>query len=92
MKVLSFSGSLRTESTNKKLAREAVRLLGAPLLARAEFVDLGDYPMPIYDGDQERNEGIPDAVSQFGAKIAEVDALIIATPEYNGSISRLYAR
>jgi NAD(P)H-dependent FMN reductase len=87
MKVLSFAGSLRTESTNKKLAREAVRLLGAPLLARAEFADLRDYPMPIYDGDQERNEGIPDAVSEFGAKIAEADALIIASPEYNGSIS-----
>jgi NAD(P)H-dependent FMN reductase len=86
MKVLSFAGSLRTGSTNKKLAREAVRLLGAPLLARAEFVDLRDYPMPVYDGDLERN-GIPDAVGRLGAKIAEAPALIIATPEYNGGIS-----
>jgi NAD(P)H-dependent FMN reductase len=48
MKVLSFAGSLRTESTNKKLAREALRLLSAPLLARAEFVDLRGCPMPVY--------------------------------------------
>jgi NAD(P)H-dependent FMN reductase len=87
MRVLSFAGSLRTESTNKKLAREAVRLLGAPRLAKAEFVDLRDYPMPVYDGDHERNYSIPNTVSQLGAKIAEADALIIATPEYNGSIS-----
>jgi chromate reductase len=87
MKVLSFAGSLRTDSTNKKLAREALRLLAASLLARTEFIDLRDYPMPIYDGDQERNNGVPHAVTQLRAKIAEADALIIATPEYNGSIS-----
>jgi chromate reductase, NAD(P)H dehydrogenase (quinone) len=87
MKVLLFAGSLRTESTNKKLAREAARLLSASLLAQTEFVDLRDYPMPIYDSDRERNDGIPNAVTRLGAKVAEADALIVATPEYNGSIS-----
>lgn len=87
MRFLSFAGSLRTESTNKKLAREAIRLLGAPSLASAEFVDLRDYPMPIYDGDQERNDGIPDAVRRLAAHIAEAGALIVSTPEYNGGIS-----
>jgi NAD(P)H-dependent FMN reductase len=86
MKVLSFAGSLRKESSNKKLAREAVRLLDSHALARAEFADLREYPMPIYDGDQEK-EGIPEAVIRLGAGIAEADALIVATPEYNGSIS-----
>src|SRR5438128_4601914 len=87
MKVLSFAGSLRKETSNKKLAREAVRLLDGFCLARVEYADLRDYPMPINDSDQEQDEGIPHAVVRFGTRIAEADALIGATPEYNGSIS-----
>ena len=87
MKVLVFAGSLRRDSVNKKLAREAARVLVEHSLARAEFVDLRDYPMPLYDGDREQNEGLPDEVVKLGARIAEADALIVATPEYNGSIS-----
>jgi chromate reductase, NAD(P)H dehydrogenase (quinone) len=87
VKVLAFAGSLRTDSANKKLAREAVRLLTEHSLARAEFADLRDYPMPIYDGDREQNEGLPDEVIKLGGRIGEADALIVATPEYNGSIS-----
>ncbi len=87
MRFLSFAGSLRTGSSNKKLAREAVRLLGAPIPGTAEFIDLRDYPMPLYDGDQERDDGVPDCVHRLAAKIVDVDALIVATPEYNGSIS-----
>jgi len=86
MKILAFAGSLRRDSYNKKFAREAVRLSAAQGEARAEFVDLRDYPMPLYDGDRER-EGIPDSVVALGTRISEADALIIATPEYNGSIS-----
>jgi NAD(P)H-dependent FMN reductase len=87
MKILAFAGSLRTHSANKKLAREAVRLLTEHSLARAEFADLRDYPMPVYDGDREQNEGLPDQVLKLSARLAEADALIVATPEYNGGIS-----
>src|SRR5215469_2672392 len=86
MKVLAFAGSLRRDSHNKKFAREAVRLLATQGEAKAEFLDLRDYPMPLYDGDRER-DGIPDSVLALGTRIADADALIIATPEYNGSIS-----
>jgi chromate reductase len=87
MKVLAFAGSLRRDSFNKKLAQEAVRLLAGNAPVRAEYLDLRDYPTPIYDGDLERTEGIPDGVTRLGAKVAEADALIVATPEYNGGIS-----
>src|SRR5262245_32316278 len=86
MKVLAFAGSLRPDSRNQKLAREAVRLLLVHGEAAAEFVDLRDYAMPLYDGDIER-AGIPDSITALGTRIAEADALVIATPEYNGSIS-----
>jgi NAD(P)H-dependent FMN reductase len=85
MKLLVFAGALRKDSCNKKFAREALRL-ATEAGAEGEFVDLKDYPMPPYDGDIEAALGIPDATKQLGKKIAAADALIISTPEYNGSI------
>lgn len=55
--------------------------------ARAEYVDLKDYAAALYDGDIERREDVPETIVAFGAKTAAADALIVATPEYNGGIS-----
>ena len=85
MKLLIFAGSLRADSCNKKFAREAVRL-AAKLGVDAEYLDLKDYPMPVYDGDIEAASGLPDSTIALGKKIAEADALVISTPEYNGGI------
>lgn len=85
MKILVFAGALRVDSCNKKFAREAARLAKAAG-AEVEFADLKDYPMPPYDGDIESASGIPQTTKELGKKIAAADALIISTPEYNGSI------
>lgn len=85
MKLLIFAGSLRADSCNKKFAREAVRLAqGAGV--EAEFLDLKDYPMPVYDGDIEAATGVPETTKALGKKIASADGIVISTPEYNGSI------
>jgi chromate reductase len=84
MNILFFAGALRTDSSNKKFAREAMRVAGA-LGVKGSFLDLRDYPMPPYDADIEA-AGIPAPVKQLAAKIAAADALVISTPEYNGSI------
>lgn len=86
MKVLCLAGSLRKESLNKKFAQAAAGILAQQPGVNAEYLDLKDYPMPVYDGDVESESGLPQAVKQLGAKIAEVDALVVSTPEYNGSI------
>ncbi|WP_299046864.1 NADPH-dependent FMN reductase [uncultured Tateyamaria sp.] len=75
--LLGISGSLRTASTNTRLLREAARLFGD-----CTYVQ-GDLRMPLYDGDLEAEEGVPAAARTLGAQIAEADAVIIATPEYN---------
>ena len=85
MKLLTFAGSLRTDSCNKKFAREALRL-AKEAGAEGEFIDLKNYAMPVYDGDIESATGIPETTVVLGKKIAAADALIISTPEYNGSI------
>lgn len=85
MKLLIFAGALRTDSCNKKFAREALRL-AKEVGADGEFIDLKDYPMPVYDGDIENSSGIPAGTAALGQKILAANALVISTPEYNGGI------
>jgi chromate reductase len=85
MNLLFFAASLRADSCNKKFAREALRIARESGVA-GEFIDLKEYPMPVYDGDIEAATGIPAGTAALGKKILAADALIISTPEYNGSI------
>lgn len=85
MKILFFAGSLREGSLNKKFALEAKRLVDEKGGHQTEYLDLRDYPMPIYDEDIQ-NKGFPETVNTLAEKIKHVDAMVIASPEYNGSI------
>ncbi len=85
MKIITFAGALRADSCNKKFAREAAHWL-KELGAEVEFLDLKDFPVPVYDGDIETYSGIPEGTKALGAKIRVADAVVISTPEYNGSI------
>ncbi len=78
--LLGISGSLRADSTNTKLMRNAARLFAADT-----FVE-GDLRLPLYDGDLEAASGIPAPVQKLADQIAAADAVIIATPEYNKAI------
>jgi len=75
--LLGISGSMRKASTNTKLVREAARLFGDCAYVEA------DLQMPLYDGDLEAAEGVPEAVQLLARQIAEADAVVISTPEYN---------
>jgi len=79
--VLGFAGSLRTGSYNKALLRAAAELL--PDGMTLEVFDISS--IPLYNNDVER-AGFPASVRAFRERIAEADALLIATPEYNYSI------
>ena len=86
-RVLVFAGSTRGDSVNRKLAKIAAKYLqeaGVP----TTLVELRDYPMPIYDGDLE-GEGVPAKVTAFQELMRAHDALVIASPEFNGSFSAL---
>ena len=85
-KILAFAGSTRTQSFNKKLVRVAAdgaRAAGAEVTE----IDLRDYPMPLYDGDLEAESGLPGQARALRRVFLEHDGLLIAAPEYNGSIS-----
>lgn len=87
MKILTFAGSLRLDSFNKKLCRAVEHYLLSEQLAKVEFLDLKPLNIPVYDGDVEAQSGLPAGVLTLIEKIKESDALIISSPEYNGSIS-----
>lgn len=79
MNVIGLSGSLRRESYNTRLLRQAAA--AAPDGVSVEIASIRE--IPLYDGDIEAEQGIPPAVAALKEKIAAADALLIATPEYN---------
>jgi NAD(P)H-dependent FMN reductase len=86
IRVLGFAGSARRESFNKFLVQVALR--GATEAnAEVDFVDLRDYPLPVYDGDSETENGLPDNVEMLRSHFQQADGLLIASPEYNGFLS-----
>jgi len=88
IKILAFAGSTRLESFNKKLVKIAAEGVKTAK-AEATFIDLLDYPMPLYNQDLEAQEGLPDSVLQFKALLKSHQGFLIACPEYNGSITPL---
>ena len=87
-RLLFFAGSARTGSYNKKLARLGAMIAEANGIP-ATFADLGDYPMPIYNGDLELAEGPPDNARKLKAVMQAHSGIFIASPEYNASITPL---
>jgi chromate reductase len=88
MRLLFFAGSTREGSYNKRLARLGQHIAEANGI-EAVFVDLRDYPMPIYNGDLEAAEGPPLKAREFKALLGEYQGVFIASPEYNSSITPL---
>ena len=87
-KILAFAGSARKESINKKLAQAAATEVQAAG-AEVTFLDLADYPMPLYNQDLEDESGLPDTAIAFKEQLIQHHGFIIACPEYNGSITPL---
>jgi len=86
IKVLAFAGSLRKGSFNKKLvqrAAEGARQAGAEVT----YIDLADFPMPIFDEDLEAREGIHPNALKLKKLFNDHRGLLISSPEYNSSIS-----
>jgi chromate reductase len=82
MKILGISGSLRADSYNTRLLRAAAELL--PREVELElWSDLK--AVPPYDEDDDVQPA-PAAVAELRAAIADADAVLFATPEYNASI------
>ena len=85
-RILAFSGSLREGSFNQKLvniAAAGARAAGAEVTV----LDLRDLPMPVYGGDLEAREGLPENARKFKELLKAHPGLLIASPENNSGMS-----
>lgn len=88
VRILAFAGSRRDGSHNARLLSVAIdlaRVAGAEVTR----VDLGSLELPLYDADLEAAQGLPEGALRFKALLREHDALLIASPEYNGFFTPL---
>lgn len=86
MKVFMFAASLRQGSYNKKLIRVAAEMVQDLPFCEVDLCEFNEFPLPMYDADLENSKGIPQGAKDLGKKFTEADAIIISSPEYNGSI------
>ncbi len=88
VKLIFFSGSGRKNSVNKQLAKAAATM-AENMGATATYIDLADYPMPLFCEDHESEHGIPEEAKKLKKLFAEHDGFLVASPEYNSSYSPL---
>jgi chromate reductase, NAD(P)H dehydrogenase (quinone) len=85
-KILAFAGSTRVESFNKKLVKIAAAGAGKAG-AEVTLIDLRDFALPLYDGDLEDREGLPENAKKLKQLFLANDGLLISAPEYNSGIT-----
>ncbi len=87
-KILAFAGSVRRESFNRRLLPAAIDgARGAG--AEVTHIELADYPLPLFDQDMESRDGLPTNARRLKELFKAHAGLLLACPEYNGSITPL---
>lgn len=84
--IIGLAGSTRRGSYNAALLRAAAAL--APEGCRVEIASIAEFP--LYNGDLEAEQGVPQAVALLKDRIAAADGLLLVTPEYNRSIPGVF--
>lgn len=85
MRVLAFAASLRSGSFNKKLIQVAAGI-ARETGAEVDLADFRAFDMPLYDGDLQERDGLPQGAQELRRRVEWADALLISTPEYNYSV------
>ncbi len=83
--IIAFAGSTRQDSWNKQLLQAAAHsaVEGG---ARVTVLDLANYPLPLFSEDLEQ-QAPPAALNDLRGLFASAQGLLLASPEYNGSLS-----
>jgi chromate reductase, NAD(P)H dehydrogenase (quinone) len=87
-KIIAFAGSTRVGSINCDVL--SIAAAGATAVgASVEILDLNDFEMPLYNADWHRAHGVPDATRALREKMRDAQGLLVASPEYNASLTPL---
>jgi FMN reductase len=84
VKIVGIGGSLRPDSSSYQVLAVAIQRVQA-LGASTEILDLREMDLPFCDGGEDY-PGYPDVI-RLRETVQEADGLILATPEYHGSVS-----
>ncbi len=85
MKVFAFAASLRKASINKRVldaALDIVRAAGHEV----DRADFREFDMPLYDGDLQERDGLPEGARSLADRIQGADGWLLASPEYNWAV------
>ncbi|CAM5186370.1 NADPH-dependent FMN reductase [Bosea thiooxidans] len=85
-RLLGISGSLRKASFNTGLLRAAIDLTPDGATLQAGSIE----GIPLYNGDDEREQGVPASVQALKRQLAEAEGLLLFTPEYNNSLPGVF--
>src|SRR5260370_28290521 len=88
LKILVIPGSLRTGSHNARLGAAAAYEF-AEAGVDVTRISLGDFPLPIYDGDLQAKSGVPKNAVNLKRMIGAHHGVLFVTPEYNSSVPAL---
>src|SRR6202795_4406115 len=88
LKILVTPGSVRTGSLNARLAAAAAYEF-AQAGVEVTRISLGDFPLPIYDGDLQTQSGVPQNAANLKRMIGAHHGVLFVTPEYNSSVPPL---
>lgn len=83
LRLLLLAGSSRTGALSVML-RDAAGRIAHALGTETTVLDLRALQLPLYDGDIEASQGVPDGARKLRTALATHDAVLLVTPEYNG--------
>jgi len=85
MRLLALAASLRQGSLNRKLLGVAVEMARAAG-TKVDLAEFAEFSVPLFDADLQEREGFPKGAVALGERIAAVDGILLASPEYNYSL------
>lgn len=88
-RLLAFSGSTRRESLNHQVLQSVITGAESVEGCSVTLINLNDYPMPLYNGDDELVHGMPESAQKLLRLFEQHDGLLLASPEYNGFFTPL---
>jgi chromate reductase, NAD(P)H dehydrogenase (quinone) len=89
IRLLAFAGSTRKGSLNEQVLHTAIAGAESVAGCTVTLINLNDYPMPLYNEDDEKLSGMPPSAAKLLDLFEQHDGLLLASPEYNGFFTPL---
>lgn len=87
LRIVILSGSMRKDSYNKSLVRFVGSYLSDVGSVELDEISLGELNLPMFSEDDIASNGIPSSVTELKSRLIAADAVLISSPEYNGSLT-----